>query len=86
MNQRKRIELAVAMTAFEIDVVSDYAAEWGQSLEEFLADAAGEKARRIAYAGAWEEDFWTEEEIEEFTGNYDNDRLIDFLRDAARDE
>ena len=82
MNDKKRIELAVELTEFEIDVTTDYANNRMQSLEEFLAEAAEEQARQIAYDAEWDDDILTQEEIEEFTNNYDNDQLIDFLRDT----
>lgn len=86
MNEKQNITLSVALTEFEIDVVSDYAEEWGETLEEFLASAASEKARSIAYYFEWDDSVLSQEEIEEFTNNYHNDRLIDFLRDARRYE
>lgn len=84
MNEKKKISVPVELTEFEIDVVSDYAEEWGETLEEFLANAAAERAREIAYDAEWSEEVLSQEEIEEFTNNYHNDRLIDFLQDARK--
>ncbi len=82
MNDKQRIELTVELTEFEIDVTTDYAQNRMQSLEEFLAEAAEDKVQQIAYGAEWDDDILTQEEIEEFTNNYDNDQLIDFLRDT----
>jgi len=86
MNDKQRIELTVELTEFEIDVTTDYAQNRMQSLEEFLAEAAEEKVQEIAYGADWDDDILTQEEIEEFTTNYDNDQLIDYLRDTKRYE
>jgi len=82
MNDKQRIELTVELTEFEIDVATDYAQNRMQSLEEFLAEAAEDKVQQIAYGAEWDDDILTQEEIEEFTNNYDNDQLIDYLRDT----
>lgn len=84
MDEKRRIELAIALTEFEIEAVSDFAEDYGQNLEEYLADAAEEKARNIAYVAEFEDELLSREEIEEFTNNYHNDREIDFLRDARK--
>jgi len=84
MNEKQNITVSVELTEFEIDVVTDYAAEWGETLEEFLANAAEERAREVAYDAEWNEEVLSQEEIEEFSNNYHNDRLIDFLRDARK--
>lgn len=84
MNEKQNITVSVELTEFEIDVVTDYAAGWGETLEEFLANAAEERAREVAYEADWNEEVLSQEEIEEFTNNYHDDRLIDFLRDARK--
>lgn len=85
MNEKTRIEVAVALTEYEADVVNDYAEAMGETLDEFLARVAGERAREIAYASDWDDGLLSDEEIAEFTNNYHDDRLIDFLRDARLD-
>ncbi|WP_114090134.1 hypothetical protein [Thalassospira profundimaris] len=83
MQDKRRIEVAVHLTQFEIDAVTDLAEDWGQSLEEFLGHAAEEKAHQVAYLEDLDGGL-SEEEIREFEHDYHDDRLIDFLRDARQ--
>lgn len=83
MQDKRRIEVAVHLTEFEIDAVTDLAEDWGQSLEEFLGHAAEEKAHQIAHLEDWKGAL-SEEEIREFEHDYHDDRLIDYLRDVRR--